>query len=136
MAGLGETCTHIAAVLFYLEATARIQGTSTTCTQEACQWNIPSYLKSVEYLPIKEIDFTSARGKKRKLDEAIDHYSDFANTTEVVSVGRGKMPSESEMDLLFENLNCTGMKPAIYHWFLNLQIHICLSLHVPVFLNL
>ena len=113
MAGLGETCTHIAAVLFYLEATARIQGTSTTCTQEACQWIIPSYLKSVEYLPIKEIDFTSARGKKRKLDEAIDHDSDPANTTEVVSVGRGKMPSESKMDLLFENLNCTGMKPAI-----------------------
>ena len=101
MAGLGETCTHIAVVLFYLEATARIQGTSTTCMQEACQWIIPSYLKSVEYLPIKEIDFTSARGKKRKLDEAIDHDSDPANTTEVVSVGRGKMPSESKMDLLF-----------------------------------
>ena len=29
-AGLGETCTHITAIL--LEATARIQGTTTTCT--------------------------------------------------------------------------------------------------------
>ena len=65
MAGLGETCSHIAAVLFYLEAAARIQGTSTTCTQEASQWVIPSYLKSVEYVPIKEIDFTSAKGKKK-----------------------------------------------------------------------
>ena len=27
MAGLGETCTHIATVLFYLEAIVRIQGT-------------------------------------------------------------------------------------------------------------
>ena len=30
--GLGETCTHITAILFYLEATARIQGTTITCT--------------------------------------------------------------------------------------------------------
>ena len=72
MAGLGETCTHIAAVLFYLEATARIQGATTTCTQQACQWIIPSYFKKIEYLPIKDIDFTSAQAKKRKLDQIID----------------------------------------------------------------
>jgi len=29
MAGLGETCTHIVAVLFYLEAVARLQGMKT-----------------------------------------------------------------------------------------------------------
>lgn len=58
MAGLGETYSHIATVLFYLETAAWIQGTSTTCTQEAFLWIISSYLKSVEYLLIKEIDFT------------------------------------------------------------------------------
>ena len=63
MAGLGEACSHIAVVLFYLEALARMQGTN-TCTQEECQWIIPSYLKTVEYLPIKDIDFTSAKGKR------------------------------------------------------------------------
>ena len=71
MAGLGEACTHIAAVLFYLEALVRIQGTGTS-TQQVCQWIIPSYMKSIEYRPIKKIDFTSACGKKRKLDELID----------------------------------------------------------------
>ena len=70
MAGLGETCTHIAAVLFYLEAAARIQGKQTS-TQRKCEWIMPSFLKNVEYLPIKDIDFTSANGKKRKLDERI-----------------------------------------------------------------
>ena len=112
MAGLGETCSHIAAVLFYLEAAARIQGTSTTCTQEACQWVIPSYLKSVEYVPIKEIDFTSAKGRKRKLDEVIDCDVDPTDVIKV-SMVRGKLPTESEMDLLFENLSCSGTKPAI-----------------------
>lgn len=71
MAGLGEMCTHIAAVLFYLEASSRLYGTSKTCTQEACKWIMPSYLKEVEYLPIKDINFTSARGKKRTLDDQI-----------------------------------------------------------------
>ena len=64
MAGLGETCTHIAAVLFYLEAVTRLQDKETT-PQCKCEWIIPSYLKNVEYLPVKDIDFTSKR--KRKL---------------------------------------------------------------------
>ena len=49
MAGLGETCTHIAAVIFYLEAVARLQGKQTS-TERKCEWIIPSYLKNVEYL--------------------------------------------------------------------------------------
>ena len=30
-----------------------------------------SFQKDVEYIPIKDIDFTSAKGKKRKLDESV-----------------------------------------------------------------
>jgi len=44
MAGLGEACSHITAILYYLEPLAKIQG-SRTCTQEECQWIIPAYLK-------------------------------------------------------------------------------------------
>lgn len=51
MAGLGETCTHVAAILFYLEAVSRLQGKQTS-TQQKCEWLIPSYLKNVEYLPV------------------------------------------------------------------------------------
>jgi len=71
MAGLGEVCTHVAAVLFYLEALNRLEG-ERMCTEGQCAWILPSSLKSAQYLPIKDIDFTSARGKKRKLDEIID----------------------------------------------------------------
>ena len=55
MAGLGEFCTHIAAVLFYLEAVAPLQGMKTV-TDSECSWIIPFYLKSAQYLPIKDID--------------------------------------------------------------------------------
>ena len=67
MAGLGEACSHIAAILFYIEAVVRLQGAKPTCTQEKCQWIIPSYLKTIEYLPLKDIDFTSVQGKKESL---------------------------------------------------------------------
>ena len=69
MAGLGEVCTHVAAVLFFLEMTVRINGTS-TCTQQKCQWVVPTFQKSIPYLPIKDIDFTSAKVKKRRIDDA------------------------------------------------------------------
>lgn len=52
MAGLGETCTHVAAVLFYLEAQSRLHGNE-TCTQHQCQWIMPTFQKNMEYLPMK-----------------------------------------------------------------------------------
>ena len=58
-----EKPAHIAAVLFYLEANTWIQGIK-SCTQKECEWIIPSSLKTIEYLPTKDIDFSSAQGKK------------------------------------------------------------------------
>ena len=66
MPGLGETCTHAGAVLFYMEAAARLQGNQTS-TQRKCEWIMPSFQTNVQYLPIKDIDFTSARAKKGNL---------------------------------------------------------------------
>ena len=113
MAGLGEACTHIAAVLFYLEALARIQGTETS-TQKACQWIIPSYMKSIEYRPIKEIDFTSARGKKRKLDDLIDGEDGPQMESDVLFAAHGEVATDSEMVTLFENLSLGGTRPAVF----------------------
>jgi len=50
MAGLGEACIHIAAVLFYLEAVNRFEEAK-TCTQGLCTWNVPT-LKKIKCLPI------------------------------------------------------------------------------------
>ena len=101
--------THIAAVLFYLEALYRIEEVQ-TYTQQQCEWIIPSSLKSVDYLPIKDIDFTSARGKKRKLDDMID----ISESTEEVSIlANDSKPTDSEMEQFFANLNLCETKPAI-----------------------
>ena len=113
MAGLGEVCSHVAAILFYVEAVSRIQGTE-TCTQRKCEWILPSYLKKIEYLPIAEIDFTSAKGKKRKLDEAInDPEYDRSKKHLVVMSQNTKFPTHDEMDTFFKSLSECSTKPAI-----------------------
>lgn len=119
MAGLGETCTHIASVLFYLEACASLYG-DRTCTQEACQWILPSFLKEVEYLPVREMDLTSARGKKRLLDGQIkDALSSEPSENKIMasdmerSVKVGSRSTESELVQLFNNLSLGGTKPGV-----------------------
>ena len=122
MAGLGETCTHISYVLFYLEASARLYEASKTCRDKACKWIIPSYQKEVQYLPIKDIDFTSAQGKKRTLDGQIKAVDDNAVNAEDVDVTAseleqpkkiGSKSTESELALLFQNLSTGGTKLSV-----------------------
>ena len=121
MAGLGETCTHVAAILFYLEALSRMK-VARTPTEGPCNWVIPAYLKSAEYLPIRKTDFTSAKGKKRKLDQSIEEFSKpdqlgsgpstyFDNESAVMDT-TVKVTNE-EMEILFKNLSTCYTKPAI-----------------------
>ena len=63
MAGLGECCSHIASVLFYLETWTRIYG-KLSCTQVKCTWLLPTYVKEVTYDKVKNINFNSARKLK------------------------------------------------------------------------
>ena len=71
MAGLGEACSHIGALLFAVEGTVKIRD-STTVTQEPAYWLIPTAMKSATYSEIKDIDFTSAKTLKRKFDTCCD----------------------------------------------------------------
>ena len=109
MAGLGEVCTHVAAVLFYIETLSRLEGVR-SCTDGQCAWALPSLLKSARYLPIKDIDFTSARGKKRKLDELVDGCE---GTKEVHKSREGMRSTSDELTQLFSALSITGPKVAV-----------------------
>lgn len=70
-AGLGESCSHVASVLFYLEAWTKING-KLSCTQVKCSWILPSYVKEVEYARVRDINFTSAKKMKADLDATLD----------------------------------------------------------------
>ena len=51
-AGLAETCSHIASVLFYIEAWTRING-KIACTQVKCTWLLPTYVNEFLMLKLK-----------------------------------------------------------------------------------
>ena len=62
MAGLGETCTHVASLLWATAAGVE-RRESLTVTQKSAYWVIPPAIKTVPYAPLSEISFV---GKKRK----------------------------------------------------------------------
>ena len=66
MAGLGESCTHVGALLFAMECYVRQRETKTV-TQNKAYWIVPA-TKEVEYAPVSKIDFTSAASKRKNLD--------------------------------------------------------------------
>ena len=114
MAGLGEACSHVAAVLFYLEATVRIQGQQTS-TQRKCQWIMPSFQKNVQYLPIKDIDFTSAKSKKRKLDHTIDTNATIMPRSQDTPKQMSAVATVNDADIsaFCDTLASCGTKPAL-----------------------
>ena len=104
MAGLGEACTHIGAVLFYLEAVTN-SSNNVTCTQQRCKWVVPTQ-REIPYLPIKGIDFTSAKTKHNA--EALDQVQVSVSCSSNIGP-----PDQSEVASFFENLSKCGSKPAI-----------------------
>jgi len=59
MAGLGEVCSHVAAILFYLESASRA---TKSCTQTDCRWKEPRLVETIPYSRIMDIPFTKPKG--------------------------------------------------------------------------
>ena len=131
MAGLGEVCTHVAAVLFYLEALHRIEEVQ-TCTQQQCGWIVPSASTTAQYLEVKDIDFSSARGKKRKLDEMLEGSED---NSEVAVSKSGTPPTDTEMNNFLLISVCVIQSQQFCHWYHHIQIHMCQRYHFQLFPN-
>ena len=111
-AGLGETCSHVASALFYIEAITRIQG-KLACTQVKCTWVLPTYVNEVPYARAKDINFSSAQKLKTTLDLQIESLPQNAGEhkeTNTVEHCRGQqfgstLPSDREMEEVYAKLN-------------------------------
>ena len=112
MAGLREACTHIAAVLFYLETSSRINEAS-LCTQQMCQRIIPAFQKNIPYLPVADIDFTSVRAKKKKLDEVIENNSSQHNSEALHPVVDAVAREPGELKSFFHKVSQCNSRPGI-----------------------
>ena len=67
-AGLGESCSHISALLFYLEFVAS-QRVKESVTEQECKWNVRKAVKKVAMNSISQIDFETTKAKFREMDK-------------------------------------------------------------------
>lgn len=81
MAGLSEACSHVAAILFFLEA--RPTSTEVSCTETLSQWPIPS-TKSVDMVRIRDMDWS----RKTKSSVSSEVSVPPMETEEVISMVR------------------------------------------------
>ena len=112
-AGLAESCSHVASVLFYIEAWTRIRG-KLSCTEVKCTWLLPSFVKEVPYAKMRFINLTSARKLKADLDEKIENLGENREATSSTGSGRKvtvQVPTQTEMDNFYANLNKSRIKP-------------------------
>ena len=106
MAGIGEACSHIAAVLFAAEANTQVKQQQ-SCTSLPCAWLPPSF-RSVEYLSVSDIDFRTPK-QKRKSSQAFG-----SNTTPVPKKSLIiQKPTESELTEYYLKLSKTKHKPVL-----------------------
>ena len=61
MAGLGESCSHIATLLWAIEAGVQVRS-SITVTQKKAYWVLPTPVKDVPFASIKDIKFEGSSG--------------------------------------------------------------------------
>ena len=104
MAGLGEACSHIAALLFTLVARTDFVKENSACTSTQCQWIAPS-LQPVQYARICEMDFAAPSSKRTKPAAASVEV-----TTQLPTY---TVPTTSEVNEFFSGLASTQSKPGI-----------------------
>ena len=107
MAGLGEVCSHVGAILFYIEATHRIK----TCTKVTCAWNMPNNVDRIPYARIADIDFVKLKSTIRLMKRGAHHNNDhdmLTNPAEIeLTSDVAKASSSSRVGSLNPNLVTT-----------------------------
>ena len=112
MAGIGEVCSHVGAILFYIDCQVK-RRENKTVTDEKAYWMLPSSINKVASKSVQEIDFTSAKTKKRKLDEVIESETVINSGPKQRKMPHTLEPSKEELDSLFFNLHRGGSNSAI-----------------------
>lgn len=110
-AGLEESRSHVACILFYLEWWNKVNG-EIACTQMKCSWVQPTaFVQNIEYAQILDINFTSARKMKRDLDSE--------ELPDVFGEQQGELndeipaPTQAEIAAFYKELSDTGTKPVL-----------------------
>ena len=111
MAGCGETCQHVSALCFHLDYCNMCKRTQEkiTVTGVPAYWKMPASVKGVTPMPAAEIDFSSVKSRKRKLDQLVNNKAATpqADKTRMKALPPVDVPDEAEMNTLFSALRLT-----------------------------
>ncbi|KAK2139206.1 hypothetical protein LSH36_1942g00006 [Paralvinella palmiformis] len=107
-AGPGETCLHVASVLFYIEAAVHLTEVSTV-TQTSAYWIHPSSGLGVEYAMQSDMNFTSARLMKNRLDNRIGSTSGSSSVSSDLSTVTSSMSSSVALSSLASSVASASM---------------------------
>ncbi|KAK3887074.1 hypothetical protein Pcinc_008839 [Petrolisthes cinctipes] len=108
MVARSGTCSHVAAVLFYIEAAVRIRGQKTV-TQEKAYWLLPRALGKLQYEEVSNTDFTSSARKKKQFDDSLGSTSQEASGKKQRSYSDME-PSEEEVYELMKSFSESGTR--------------------------
>ena len=103
MAGLREACSHVAALLFLLDANSQVRK-SLSCTSLPCYW-LPPTFKSVPFARICDIDFTAPQRKHKKVLDQATPASSSSATIPSTTVSSNVKPSADDLDGLYKTLS-------------------------------
>ena len=116
MAGLAEVCTHVAALLFWVEISVKIRESSTV-TDKPAYWVAPSNPTKIIPKQVKDIDFRAPKQKKKELEESIHDLSENRETeapaNKIKKTEAITKPSKDELENFYATLNNSTKKPGI-----------------------
>ena len=102
-AGLGEACSHIAAVLLAIEAQTQA-AKNTSCTSKPCAW-LPPTMKNIGFAEIADIEFTKPNMKQKRLMTGCYVDADDKSTSKSVRSDLSKVPipkpTETELNSFY-----------------------------------
>ena len=102
---LGETCSHVAAILYKVEAAVRHGLTSQTCTDILYQWN-QTFKESVQPAPISDIKFYSKSATKSILcsSKKKKEFNGQSHIKDLFDLVSNKNPNTVALSLLYHYL--------------------------------
>jgi len=113
-AGLGESCSHVSAVLFYISYAVKLRD-SKTITEKKLTGQSLVPVKVNEFSEVKDIDFNSPKVMRRKLDDKCREHKDKEEQEQlkVTEVHSELVPSDHEMADLFSEIHKSKTKASI-----------------------
>ena len=94
MAGLAETCSHVGAILHWIETAVTIQN-NVACTSKENKWIMSTPKENIPNLELREINFRAPKRLKLKLSSPSEFISSSVSECKIAP------PSEYEKYYLF-----------------------------------